>query len=584
MADGQVDGTIAFKDGRFIVTDPAGGGKPAVLVPAPGLVIMVNGTPLTAPMPVSSADTIAVYCPGEETEGAIDVSISRDCLSAAVVIRPHIVRIRNPAECAPTNRLTPPVDEKIEENWVFTAEDVLAALAEKGVVSGIDTKLIRAAVAARDRTAHVIARGVPPSPGTDGLVERLFPGGPVPVAPATEREAVDYRQRFIIPLVKEGDVLAILHPAVPGEPGKTVTGELIPAKAVRHAMLQAGPGAALTPDGLTVVATRAGMPVAEGTPLNRVIRVEHVLDHQGNVDLASGNLFFDGEIVVRGDVLPGMTVRATGGVVINGMVDTATVEAGRSIHVGGSVIGSTLKAGGPKATGRMRRFLAKLDQVADDLAQLIQGCEEPGTDRWLNIAPADMSEMRDRIASLSEWAELEGFGPPAEVSTLLRMAQRLAAGLGTLSGQEPQELGELVSALNKAWAVTARLLPAPADIRVAYAQNSTLEADGKIHVTGQGCYYTTLRAGIKVRIEKDFRAGTVRADEHISIGRVGSPAAADKPCEISVGDRGTVELGQVFPDVTVRIGHRSHRFENALRGVRMFIDEQGDIHMEGIPV
>ena len=58
------------------------------------------------------------------------------------------------------------------------------------------------------------------------------------------------------------------------------------------------------------------------------------------VNTASGNIDFEGSVVVRGDVSAGMVVHATGDIEVGGVVEVATLEAGGSIVVKGGVMGS----------------------------------------------------------------------------------------------------------------------------------------------------------------------------------------------------------------------------------------------------
>jgi hypothetical protein len=57
------------------------------------------------------------------------------------------------------------------------------------------------------------------------------------------------------------------------------------------------------------------------------------------VNLATGNIDFDGTVRIRNDVQAGMTVRATGDIEVGGVVEPATLEAGGSIVVKGGVLG-----------------------------------------------------------------------------------------------------------------------------------------------------------------------------------------------------------------------------------------------------
>jgi uncharacterized protein (DUF342 family) len=79
------------------------------------------------------------------------------------------------------------------------------------------------------------------------------------------------------------------------------------------------------------------------------VAVMPIYSVQGDVDFNTGNLDFDGNIIVSGGVKPGFRVRATGNVQIGGTVEAAQLEAGGNVTVGGGVVGhneAVVRAGG----------------------------------------------------------------------------------------------------------------------------------------------------------------------------------------------------------------------------------------------
>jgi len=80
----------------------------------------------------------------------------------------------------------------------------------------------------------------------------------------------------------------------------------------------------------------------------------------GDVDYSTGNIDFNGEVYVAGDVQPGFKVRATGNVRIDGMVDSANVESGKDLLISGGINGhgeSKIVSGGEMSA----RFIDSAD-------------------------------------------------------------------------------------------------------------------------------------------------------------------------------------------------------------------------------
>jgi hypothetical protein len=135
--------------------------------------------------------------------------------------------------------------------------------------------------------------------------------------------------------VCQGDVVGIVHPPLPGSAGQKVDGTPIPVAAPRPLSLELHSGVEFDAD-LSVRATRDGVILYKSGQSLDV--VDHH-QHQGPVDLHSGNLHMQGSLVVKGDVLRPFAVSATGDVEILGNVDSATVQAGGSLRVRGGVRG-----------------------------------------------------------------------------------------------------------------------------------------------------------------------------------------------------------------------------------------------------
>jgi len=215
-------------------------------------------------------------------------------------------------------------------------EAVLALLDDSGIGEGRLPEAIAEAVAAGVAKAQVIARGRPPEHGRDGYLESLIPEVRSRVPRVDESGHTDYRDLGDILVVQPGDNLMRRHPPTDGSPGLTLFGETIPATPGKAVMFSAKlPGTAFAPDDPDLLqAAITGQPVVirGGMMVEPVFKVD-------NVNTATGNINFDGSVIIGGDVTTHMTVRASGDIQVGGVVDMATLEAGGSIVVKGGVMG-----------------------------------------------------------------------------------------------------------------------------------------------------------------------------------------------------------------------------------------------------
>jgi uncharacterized protein (DUF342 family) len=71
-----------------------------------------------------------------------------------------------------------------------------------------------------------------------------------------------------------------------------------------------------------------------------------------DVNMATGNIHFDGTVHVSGEVLQGMKVQVSGDIVVDGMVDGGQLDAGGNIEVAGGVIAHAKMRAGGSVTAR----------------------------------------------------------------------------------------------------------------------------------------------------------------------------------------------------------------------------------------
>lgn len=210
----------------------------------------------------------------------------------------------------------------------------------------------------------LLAQGAPPEPGTDGRVEWN------PDCDPTQRHfeppeetlsgVVDHYARSTIVSISEGDLVCTLVPPVPGTPGRDVFGREVPAKKVHRCPLHFGEGLA-EKDGEPgrIVATISGRVNYVGNQ----VWISPLLTIYRHVDFQVGNIDFDGDVLIRGNVLDLFTVKCTKSLVIRGLVEGARIECGGDLAISGGVAGkekAVIVSGGKVAA----RFIDNATVVA----------------------------------------------------------------------------------------------------------------------------------------------------------------------------------------------------------------------------
>ena len=168
------------------------------------------------------------------------------------------------------------------------------------------------------------------------LWEEPMPG------PAEQADgSVNHRELNRVPSVQQGAAIARLHRAIEGVPGTTIYGEAIHVPEPRQFVLKEGPGTHLDPEDANVLrASFSGLPVR----LHQGAKVVNVLTLDA-VNLSTGNVDFDGAVVIQGPVEKGFRVSARGDIVVFGPVEGAEIHSENNLYLHQPVyVGSKLSA------------------------------------------------------------------------------------------------------------------------------------------------------------------------------------------------------------------------------------------------
>lgn len=249
------------------------------------------------------------------------------------------------------------------------------ALQEKGVVSGIMTNEIEAALKEGHATERIIARGLRPVPGTDAQFQSLIPEIRERKPQVDKRGIADYRDLGQIIVVKQSAPLMRRIPPSVGEKGQDITGQILSPKPGQDIQFAAGlQGAELDPnDNNLLVAAITGQPklVPNGVVVEPTINL-------ALVDISTGNISFDGTININGDVKDGMKIHSSGDVFVGGTVEAAEIEADGNIVIKGGVIGHSEHSGDPNEIPSFSAKIISKGSISAHFAENV--CMEAGTD------------------------------------------------------------------------------------------------------------------------------------------------------------------------------------------------------------
>lgn len=558
-------GRLAVIQGQLQIEEPEGNGPWPVIVPGDRVQVFYKDKQVKRPTVVDRVEDIALVVKNEAPVSRWEVEVSRDQLEVVLKtqFRPGTIyqlcdtdfEQQLKVEAEPVRPVPPkPIDSR----------QVVAWLREEGIQCEVFYgRIVQACMSLQDSEV-VIAQGTPPVPPRNGRVDIVCELKPR-VQTSLDQDRIDFRDRGQFNSVNPGDVLAYLHPPVPGQPGRNVYGHQVEPRPPKPARFKAGPGVRLIKNGTTAVAEITGRP----TFLHGVMRVNPQLVIADDVSLATGHVEFRGDVAVLKNVEESLTVRAGGLVEVRGNVYHARIVAASDLTIGGKLIGGEVAAGVHQPG--LAKAVQLLGQLNRSLEQLFSACRQLKAHPRLSVhdlkvrgdgyliklvLEARFSQIPKKFAQVAELLDsdnLEGCSEELiERAAAVRFSARRFLGAAPLEIKTLDELAGEIACLREQTLDLEEMLEHPAQITVHYCQKAKLEATGDIVVTGPLAYDCDMVAGGSIKMAGECRSGSYAAGSAIYAKSIGSKGMGKTA--LTVREDGVIGAQLFYPGVRLRIG------------------------------
>lgn len=250
-------------------------------------------------------------CPKEDESFLIHVT--DDAMSA-------IVRFHPPSTCGEQMTLT----------------EFLSDLKKYNIIEGIQIDLLKSLFEFEREYCkdYEVAKGQAARQGSDAKIEYFFKTDLNSRPTLNEDGSVDFFHLETISPCGVGQTLAKMTPADFGDYGWDIRGNRLKPREVKKASLKFGKNIVLSEDKLSITSEIDGHVVlVEGK-----VFVNDVLEIK-DVDISTGNIDYTGSVTITGNVCENFEVKTKGNIVVNGMVEGATLISGGNIIISKGLIG-----------------------------------------------------------------------------------------------------------------------------------------------------------------------------------------------------------------------------------------------------
>jgi uncharacterized protein (DUF342 family) len=228
--------------------------------------------------------------------------------------------------------------EELEEAQAEITTEIMNFIDKSGVKEGILHEVISSGLIPGDEA--VIAKGIAPINGEDAKVTYYTLSERKPVI--QQDGTADYYEMNFLDEVKQGEWLGQKILAGVGIPGLTITGEVIPASPGKDKQLYY--------DRDTISAVNEGDKIVlyskqKGAfaKVNGNIMVQEVMIIEGDVGSKTGNIDYDGSVIIKGTINDGFSVHATKDISVIGNMGLGAIDSIISrtgdIYIKGGIFG-----------------------------------------------------------------------------------------------------------------------------------------------------------------------------------------------------------------------------------------------------
>ncbi len=230
----------------------------------------------------------------------------------------------------------------------LTFDAVQEIINNKGITTGVNWEAIKGCLLTCNEervevSDIVVARGKSPINETPPYLVLADTLTAREAKEEAARARVDFKELGLFVLVKKDDVLATLMPKCEGAMGTTIRGNAVPFAKERASFPKPGKNTAWLEG--RVVAKCAGRFQANAESF----WVDEVLDILGNIDLRVGNIDFPGDVVIRGEIRDGFTVKAGKSILCVGTIGGARIDCAGDLITQQGIVGkekAVIRVGG----------------------------------------------------------------------------------------------------------------------------------------------------------------------------------------------------------------------------------------------
>lgn len=580
MENSTLNGTAKVLDGKLIITDGENISDGPWIVKGRDISLFVDEQEIRDKVKVSSESKIEVVFHESKANRELEINISEDKMIANISINYSPEIIYTLEDTADASMIT--LNAKVKEERFppkFTSDEILRELKAKGIIYGIDNKIINS-LGNKEKIEDVtVAKGKEPIEPVDDILEVYFDTNIHKGFKSDKSGNVDFKSIGSITSVKKDDILAKRTVGKEGTIGINVFSQSVQPRKRNVKDMIAKSGCKFK-DKDTIVATVEGKPQLKGC----IFQVNNVHEVVSDVDISTGDINFIGDVVINGDVKDGMKVRAGNSINVKGNAIRCNLWSEGDMHIAGSAISSSIKV--KSEFSEFKGYLEQLNAIVDSFDSLYK-------------AVAAIKHSRDAKAGIKD-SDIIALVIKSKFPMLIRIINKLLNTMVEINDDNndlyrilkikyanrnytlisnAEELNNIKTLAEAKIRAIEVMKDIKSNATISYIQDCTVVSSGSVIVNGNGIYKSNVYAedGIYFTGEGncELRGGKIKAENEIKAKIIGS--ASGVMTEVAVGKKGNIYCDIAYLNTKFVVGTMEAIIDETCKNVHVYIDKNRDL-------
>jgi len=332
------DGVVYIKNGKLTVIDPQGLGRYPRITASENVDLYIDGKKENKEIVVSKdvEDLIEFKINSIDKKKDLNIEVTKDKLKAYLVIDIVPEQRMELKDTEPENHIIIETESKEKTYPEINKNEIIVLLNKRNISYGVKHNYINEIINTKEDISgkYLIAEG-----------KKAVAGKNAEIIKNDKYKNIKENIFNVIDSIDKGEIICYKKEAKPGKPGINVFSENISPPPVKDIKLQAGKNVKITEDSLKAIALIGGQPKIIRRRYTAKIKINKQYIIHGDVDKHTGNIKYDGDLLVKGDITDYFNVDVGNDLKVNGNIANSEVKNQGNLYVKNNIIASKLYIG-----------------------------------------------------------------------------------------------------------------------------------------------------------------------------------------------------------------------------------------------